>query len=159
MSLAHHYNVCFSAQLRVDVKRFNTTDYDQVISQLQLQAKIVVLFSGKVIWNIIIKLNLNCADNWKAFYYRHHQTAAHHLMAATKRWVQSKPKNSKSNLIWIGCDGWSSRDSVTNGKRLKSWFHLTTSTIWWNDNIRLLFMYLTLQGSRRWLKERSQFSL
>lgn len=35
-------------------------------------------------------------------------------MNATKRVKSSDNKNFKS-LIWIGCDGWSSRDSVTKG--------------------------------------------
>lgn len=87
MRLASRYGVCFGAQIRVDIKRFKTTDFDQVLGKLQSQSqsRIVVLFSGK-----------SCAVQ---------------LMAATKRITT---KNSKP-LIWVGCDGWSSRDVVTTG--------------------------------------------
>ncbi|XP_045024891.1 metabotropic glutamate receptor 3 isoform X3 [Daphnia magna] len=87
LRLASRYGVCFGAQIRVDIKRFKTTDFDQVLGKLQSQSqsRIVVLFSGK-----------SCAVQ---------------LMAATKRITT---KNSKP-LIWVGCDGWSSRDVVTTG--------------------------------------------
>lgn len=85
MRSASNYGVCFAAQIRVDVKRFRDADFDAVVSQLQSQsqARIVVLFAGK--------------------------TSAAHLMAAAKR----HEKNGKPSLIWVGCDGWSSRDVVT----------------------------------------------
>ena len=88
LRLASRYGVCFAAQIRVDVKHFKTNDYDQVLGKLQSQSqsRIVVLFSGK-----------SCAAQ---------------LMAATKRVTT---KNAKP-LIWVGCDGWSSRDVVTTGK-------------------------------------------
>lgn len=87
MRLASLYGVCFGAQIRVDIKHFKTTDFDQVLGKLQSQSqsRIVVLFSGK-----------SCAAQ---------------LMAASKRIAA---KNSKP-LIWVGCDGWSSRDVVTTG--------------------------------------------
>ncbi|XP_046635504.1 metabotropic glutamate receptor 2-like isoform X2 [Daphnia pulicaria] len=87
LRLASRYGVCFAAQIRVDVKHFKTTDYDQVLGKLQSQSqsRIVVLFSGK-----------SCATQ---------------LMAATKRVATKHAKP----LIWVGCDGWSSRDVVTAG--------------------------------------------
>ena len=80
--------MCFASQIRVDVKNFKTTDFDQVLNKLQSQSqsRIVVLFSGKA--------------------------SAAQLMAATKR-ASSK---SVKPVIWVGCDGWSSRDVVTTGK-------------------------------------------
>lgn len=88
LRLASRYGVCFAAQIRVDVKHFKTTDFDQVLGKLQSQSqsRIVVLFSGK-----------SCATQ---------------LMAATKRVATKHAKP----LIWVGCDGWSSRDVVTAGK-------------------------------------------
>ena len=83
MHSASHYGVCFAAQIRVDVKRFRDADFDAVVRQLQSKARIVVLFTGK--------------------------SSAAHLMAAAKR----HEKNGKPSLIWVGCDGWSSRDVVT----------------------------------------------
>lgn len=86
MRLASAYGVCFAAQIRVDVKRFKTTDFDQVIGKLQSQSsRIVVVFSGKA--------------------------SAAQLMNATRRMANKTAKP----LIWVGCDGWSSRDVVTTG--------------------------------------------
>lgn len=92
LRLAPSYNVCFGAQIRVDYIRFNSSDYDEVITKLQTQSRIVVLFSGK--------------------------TTAAHLMAATKR-ASSPSAAAGTRLIklpiWIGSDGWSNRESVTKG--------------------------------------------
>lgn len=87
--LASRYGVCFAAQIRVDVNRLKPTDFDQVLVKLQSppQSRIVVLFGGKA--------------------------TATALMAATKRMTS---RNNSKPLIWVGCDGWSSRDVVTAGK-------------------------------------------
>lgn len=96
MRSASNYSVCFAAQIRVDVKRFRDADFDGVVGQLQSQsqARIVVLFTGKA--------------------------SAARLMAAAKRadiGRFTREKNAKPSLIWVGCDGWSSRDVVTNSKK------------------------------------------
>lgn len=90
--LSPSYGVCFAAQIRIDYPHFNDSDYDDVMEKLLSQSRIVVLFSGK--------------------------SVAANLMAATKR-VSSLHKNIKLP-IWVGSDGWSNREKVTEGLRALS---------------------------------------
>ena len=84
--LADKYGVCFAAHIRVDHNQFKTRDYDLLIEQLTSEAQPRV---------VVLFTD---------------KSTAMHVMAATKR-----ARTNPNPPIWVGCDGWSSRELVTAG--------------------------------------------
>jgi len=92
--LAQKYGVCFAAQIRVD-HLFTASDYDRVITQLRSQSQARV---------VVLFSDKNTAMQ---------------VMAATKR-----AGTFPNPPIWVGCDGWSSRELVTQGSHHYHYFCL-----------------------------------
>ena len=84
-AMAQRYGVCFAAQIRVG-HQFTASDYDRVIKQLRAQSQARVV----VLFS--------------------DKATAMQVMAATKR-----AGDYPNPPIWVGCDGWSSRELVTQG--------------------------------------------